>query len=72
VISVAEAQKRVLEAVEPVASMDVRVADAAGHVLADDLFAPHALPRFDNSAMDGFAIRAADAEGASEGAPARL
>jgi molybdopterin molybdotransferase len=38
----------------------VAVARAAGRVLADDIVAPIALPSFDNSAMDGYALRAAD------------
>ncbi len=39
----------------------VVVARAAGRVLAEDIVAPIALPSFDNSAMDGYALRAADA-----------
>ncbi len=38
--------------------------DAIGRVLADDLHAPFALPPFDNSAMDGYAIRTTDLVGA--------
>ncbi len=38
----------------------VALAQAAGRVLADDLIARVAVPPFDNSAMDGFAVRAAD------------
>lgn len=38
----------------------VALADAHGRVLADDLRAPHPLPPFTNSAMDGFALRGAD------------
>ena len=34
--------------------------DAVGFALADDQVAPHPLPRFDNSAMDGYAVRADD------------
>ncbi len=41
----------------------VPVARAAGRVLAGDVIAPIALPSFDNSAMDGYALRAADASG---------
>ena len=44
--------------------LDVERADvtrAAGRVLAEDLIAPIGLPSFDNSAMDGFAVRAVDA-----------
>jgi molybdopterin molybdotransferase len=38
----------------------VPLAEAHGRVLAEDVRAPHALPPFDNSAMDGFALRGAD------------
>lgn len=37
--------------------------DAAGRVLAADLFAQHDVPPFDNSAMDGYAVRCADLQG---------
>lgn len=46
--------------------------DALGLIAAADLGAPHALPRFDNSAMDGYAVREADARNASEEEPACL
>jgi molybdopterin molybdotransferase len=39
----------------------IAVARAAGRVLAEDIVAPIALPSFDNSAMDGYALRAEDA-----------
>ena len=48
----------------------VAVARAAGRVLAEDVRAPIALPSFDNSAMDGYALRAADA--VASGASLRL
>jgi len=38
----------------------VPLAEARGRVLAQDVRAPHPLPPFDNSAMDGFALRSAD------------
>ena len=47
----------------------VPLAEAAGRVLAEDLTAGVALPPFDNSAMDGYAVRAAELAGASEEAP---
>ncbi len=47
--------------------------DEAGHrVLAEALRAPMAVPPFDNSAMDGFAVREEDIRGAAAGAPVRL
>ena len=45
---------------------------AVGRILAEDLRAPAALPAFPRSTMDGFAVRAADTHGASEGLPAYL
>src|SRR5690606_10992952 len=43
-----------------VAHETVPLARALGRVLAEPLCAPTALPRFDNSAMDGYAVRASD------------
>ena len=50
----------------------VPLADALGLVLAEDLRAGVALPPFDNSAMDGYAVRAADVAGASPEHPVTL
>ncbi|WP_344099330.1 molybdenum cofactor synthesis domain-containing protein [Myceligenerans crystallogenes] len=50
----------------------VPVGDALGRVLAGDVLAPEPLPRFRNSQMDGFAVRAADIAGATVGAPVIL
>jgi molybdopterin molybdotransferase len=72
VLSVEEARSRVLDAVEPLEPVDAIVADALGLVLAHDVIAPHSLPRFDNSAMDGYALRAVDGAGASEATPVML
>src|SRR5918911_1181976 len=46
--------------------------EALGRVLAEDLRSPSDLPSFPRSTMDGFAVRAADTFGASEGVPAYL
>jgi molybdopterin molybdotransferase len=45
---------------------------ALGRVLASDVVAPGSLPRFRNSQMDGFAVRAADVASAGPGAPVTL
>ncbi|BBX64986.1 molybdopterin molybdenumtransferase 2 [Mycobacterium saskatchewanense] len=50
----------------------VPLADALGLVLADDVVAPLALPVFDNSAMDGYAVRAEDTSGATPERPVVL
>lgn len=46
--------------------------DAEGLVLAEDITAPISLPMFDNSAMDGYAVRAAEVAGARASEPVRL
>jgi molybdopterin molybdotransferase len=65
---------RVLEAHLPRAPRAERipVARALDRVLAEDLVAPSDLPPFPRSTMDGFAVRAADTFGATEGLPAYL
>ena len=59
-----EALSLVLRTATPLDAEDVRVADAAGRVLAEAACAVTDLPPFDSSAMDGFAVRAADTPGA--------
>ncbi len=50
----------------------VRLAEAAGLVVAEDVTAPVPLPVFDNSAMDGYAVRAEDVAAASVDHPVKL
>jgi molybdopterin molybdotransferase len=52
--------------------VEVPLGDALGRVLAEDLFAHEALPRFDKSAMDGYAAKSADLAGASQSKPVIL
>jgi len=59
-LSVAEAVRAVIERVPRLASELVPIERAAGRILAADVVATRALPGFDNSAMDGYAARAAD------------
>lgn len=58
-----------IHAREPV---EVPIAQADGLVLADDVVAPLSLPVFDNSAMDGYAVRAEDVSAAGPDAPVAL
>ncbi|MFD0866024.1 molybdopterin molybdenumtransferase MoeA, partial [Tessaracoccus lubricantis] len=60
-LSVEEYLERVLALATVLPAEDVSVSEGAGRVLAEDLAARFAVPPFDNSAMDGFAVRAADA-----------
>jgi molybdopterin molybdotransferase len=62
-LSLAEAQARVLERVTRLDGVPVAVGDAAGRVLVEDARAVVDLPPFPSSAMDGFAVRAADTPG---------
>ena len=55
-ISLAEARQLVLAEVRPLPAEDVRVGDALGRVLAEEVTSAHDLPPFDSSAMDGFAV----------------
>jgi molybdopterin molybdotransferase len=56
----------------PMPAEDVPIWQARGRVLAADVVAAVPLPSFDNSAMDGYAVRAADLAGATPGAPVEL
>jgi molybdopterin molybdotransferase len=62
----------ILATIRPLAATELSLADAHGLVLAQDITASHALPPFDNSAMDGFAVRIDDVAAATEEAPVTL
>ena len=70
-LRVEQALARILAAVAPVAGTErVAVRETLGRVLAAPVLSPIDVPAHDNSAMDGYAVRAAD--GPREDAPARL
>lgn len=71
---VSAARRTFLEACPrgPLGVEQVDLMDALGRVLAADAISPHALPGFDRSSVDGYAVRADDTFGASEGLPAYL
>jgi molybdopterin molybdotransferase len=62
----------VLAAISPLPSRELALADALGAVLDGDVTAEWPLPGFENSAMDGYAVRAADLAGASADKPVTL
>ncbi|MGP3967415.1 molybdotransferase-like divisome protein Glp [Streptomyces sp. 6N223] len=70
--SVDEHLTDILRAVRPLDPIELHLAEAAGCVLTEDVTAPFALPPFPNSSMDGYAVRVADVEGATEEFPAVL
>ncbi|HSV97366.1 MAG TPA: gephyrin-like molybdotransferase Glp [Spirochaetota bacterium] len=71
-ISVEEALKTILAEVAPLSLEMVPLFDAPGRVLARDVVASVNIPSVDNSAMDGYALVAADARGATKERAARL
>ena len=66
------ARNRILATIPPLPAEAISISEAAGRVLAASLTAPADLPRFDNSAMDGFAVRAEDLTAASAMCPVDL
>jgi len=70
--SVEEHQRAVAGLITARAPVDVAIGDALGLVLAADVVAPLALPGFDNSAMDGYAVVAEDIADATEDHPVKL
>jgi molybdopterin molybdotransferase len=70
--SVDEHLSDVLSTVRPLDPIELQLLDAQGCVLVEDVMVPVSLPPFDNSSMDGYAVRVADVAGASEEFPAAL
>ncbi|MFH9571813.1 gephyrin-like molybdotransferase Glp [Streptomyces sp. NPDC017230] len=70
--SVQEHLDDILTTVRPLEPIELNLLDAQGCVLVDDITVPLSLPPFDNSSMDGYAVRVADVAGASEEFPAAL
>lgn len=71
-LSVEEALQRVLAAVHTLEDEEVETPAALGRVLAEDISAGFDVPPFPNSAMDGYAVRAADTAGADADHPVQL
>jgi molybdopterin molybdotransferase len=67
-----EALARVLAAVPAPTAEDLPLSRAIGRVLAEPVRSPIDLPIFDNSAVDGYGVRAADVAAAKAGSPVRL
>jgi molybdopterin molybdotransferase len=63
---------RVLEGLAALPAEAAPLEECGGRVLAESISAPFELPRFDNAAMDGFAVRSADLAGATRADPAIL
>ncbi|MEU9555495.1 molybdotransferase-like divisome protein Glp [Streptomyces fumanus] len=70
--SVEDHLEDILATVRPLEPIELNLLDAQGCVLVEDVTVPVSLPPFDNSSMDGYAVRVADVAGASEEFPAAL
>ena len=71
-LTVQEARQRMLATIPVLPTEKRDIFNCHGYVLAEALHASEDIPPFDNSAMDGFAVRAADVKDASEAEPAVL
>lgn len=71
-LSVTAHLERILSVIEPLAPLDLGLMDAHGCVLIEDVVAREPLPGFDNSAVDGYAVRGEDVAAASEFTPVFL
>ena len=71
-LSVEEAYQRIITCFSPLETETVPLVEALGRVLAADVHSPLDLPPLANSAMDGYAVRRGDIEGAGAGVPRPL
>ncbi|HDY75516.1 MAG TPA: molybdopterin molybdenumtransferase MoeA [Candidatus Marinimicrobia bacterium] len=71
-ISVKEAKSIIQKHIPQLGTETVSLNKVGNRVLAQDITAKFPMPRFDNSAMDGFAVRASDTKGASQMNPVTL
>ena len=67
-----DAVERILSTLPPAETEVVPISEARRRVIAESLIAPISLPVFDNSAMDGYAVRAEDVQGANSKSPVDL
>ena len=70
--SIEEHVADILATIRPLAPTELSLGDAHGLVLAEDVAASSPLPSFDNSAMDGYAVRVEDVAAASQDSPVTL
>ncbi len=71
-ISADEAIKIILDNTKLLPIEKIFINEALGRILAEDIFSPYNIPYADNSAMDGYALKAEDTKGANRDNPAKL
>ncbi|MDI6799640.1 MAG: molybdopterin molybdotransferase MoeA [Actinomycetota bacterium] len=67
-----EALEIILNEIRPLQAVEMPLSASLSQVLAEDIFSKEPIPPFDNSAMDGYAVRFAGARGASKDGPVKL
>jgi molybdopterin molybdotransferase len=71
-ISVEKALQTILTRFRPLGLEKITILEALGRVIGEDIFASRSIPPADNSAMDGYALRYLDTEGANKRKPVVL
>jgi len=71
-VTVEEALDKILSRIKPLGFEKVSILEALGRVIAEDIYADRDIPPFDNSGMDGYAVRSEDIRNASSNRPVRL
>ena len=71
-LSVEQARQRILSQLKPVKTESAHITQCTSRVLSADIVAADDLPLFNNSSMDGFALRAADTSNAATASPLTL
>ena len=71
-ITVEEALDKILSRIQPLGPEKVSILEALGRVCAEDILAHREIPPFDNSGMDGYAVRTGDVQNASSNHPTQL
>lgn len=71
-ISVEKALKTILLNFRPLGLEKVNIMEARGRVISENIFSSRNIPSADNSAMDGYAVRYSDTQGATKNNPLKL
>jgi molybdopterin molybdotransferase len=71
-ISLEKALKTILADFQPLGLEKINILDGRGRVIGENIFAPRNIPSSDNSAMDGYAVRHNDTQGATKNKPLQL
>ena len=71
-LSVEQARERILSQIQPITTERIDLVNCTNRILAMDIVAADDLPPFDNSSMDGFALRAVDSSNAAPASPLTL